>query len=217
MKIYLIFVFTCVGILVRCSASDQFGEKKSSEKMEKSEQVNTLSINKPDQQSDASNVEAATELSGVRRANARKNQNDAVDDALGDAKSQSTESNRLPTSTQLSTIELFDKYLEKYGAEMRNNKGLTFEDLVKHLEKEELMLMTKAYEVLANGHDNLVKKLREHALTTTTTTPRPPVFQSRSLRYRPKYKKLSSKQPARQDPTLFFINDGRIYSIKRHS
>lgn len=121
---------------------------------------------------------------------------------------------------QQNTIDLFNKYLEKYGAEIKNNnKGLTFEDLIKHLEKDELMLLTKAYEVLANGHGNLVKKLKEHALTTTTTTTtaKPPIYQSKSLRYRPKYKKLSSKQATKQDPTLFFINNGHIYSIKRHS
>lgn len=163
-----------------------------------------------------------TGLSGAKRVNSKKLPNDVNSNFSEDAKGKTTENGQLSTSTAPSMLDLFDKYLEKYGAEMKKNNGLTFEDLVKHLEKDELMLMTKAYEVLASGHENLVKKLREHALTTTTTTTTtttlmPPVYQSRSLRYRPKYKKLSHKQEVKQDPTLFFINNGRIYSIKRHS
>lgn len=160
----------------------------------------------------------ASELSGTRRINGRKQKADTTDNfSLDENKDQPAENSIL--SDEQTTIDLFNKYLEKYGAEMKNNKGLTFEDLLKHLEKDELMLLTKAYDVLANGHGNLVKKLKEHALTTTTTTTttKPPIYQSKSLRYRPIYKKLSSKQTTKQDPTLFFINNGHIYSIKRHS
>lgn len=115
-----------------------------------------------------------------------------------------------------SVEEMFDSYLIKNRPSPNDNKRIDYKEIFSFVDKDELKLMAKAYQVLHQGYTNIMSKMNAYRAPNQEEI-RPTRMQT-SQYYSKKgdSKNLASKlKNARPDDVkMFILNDGELYSIK---